>query len=263
MKMTIGANIKRLRATKEITQEQLSELLQVRRDKLNALVAEGKDPFAVIRYDQDAHSAESFAAHDIDDVAHGGIRSGQREGIPHVHDFPDLTECFAKLATGVESAKIFRSETVRLEQAQGQGIAQGQLHGGGRRGRAADGAGLLHIRQSQYIIGMFSQRAGGQLCNGDEGQTMACRKSDDIRQFLGLSGIGESKDCITLAQHAQISVTGFRRMDEKGGAACGRQSGRYLAGHMAAFAHASDGDTPGDMQQTVHSLIKSCVQTVR
>ena len=48
--------------TQEITAEQLSELLQIRRDKLAALVAEGKDPFAVIRYDQDTHSADIQAS---------------------------------------------------------------------------------------------------------------------------------------------------------------------------------------------------------
>ena len=50
--------------SQEITAEQLSELLQVRRDKLAALVAEGKDPFAVIRYDQDTHSADILADFD-------------------------------------------------------------------------------------------------------------------------------------------------------------------------------------------------------
>ena len=67
--------------TQEITQEQLSELLQVRRDKLNALVAEGKDPFAVIRYDQDAHSADiqaDFNAYENKEVSIAGRMMSKR-----------------------------------------------------------------------------------------------------------------------------------------------------------------------------------------
>ena len=59
----------------EITQEQLSELLQIRRDKLAALVAEGRDPFAVIRYDQDTHSTDiqaDFDAYENKEVSIAG-----------------------------------------------------------------------------------------------------------------------------------------------------------------------------------------------
>ena len=42
----------------EMTEEQLSELLQIRRDKLSALQNAGKDPFAVITFDQTHHSVD-------------------------------------------------------------------------------------------------------------------------------------------------------------------------------------------------------------
>lgn len=67
--------------TQEVTAEQLSELLQVRRDKLAALVAEGKDPFAVIRYDQDAHSADiqaDFDAYENKEVSIAGRMMSKR-----------------------------------------------------------------------------------------------------------------------------------------------------------------------------------------
>lgn len=41
-----------------LSQEQLSELLQIRRDKLAALQAEGKDPFAITKYDVTHHSTD-------------------------------------------------------------------------------------------------------------------------------------------------------------------------------------------------------------
>ena len=47
--------------TEEMTEEKLSELLQIRRDKLTALKDAGKDPFEIVKYDVTANSAEIFA----------------------------------------------------------------------------------------------------------------------------------------------------------------------------------------------------------
>jgi lysyl-tRNA synthetase class 2 len=46
----------------ELTQEQLSELLQIRRDKLSALQAEGKDPFAHTTYAVSHYSTDILSA---------------------------------------------------------------------------------------------------------------------------------------------------------------------------------------------------------
>ena len=46
---------------REITQEELSELLQVRRDKLKALQDAGRDPFEKVRFDQQYYSADILA----------------------------------------------------------------------------------------------------------------------------------------------------------------------------------------------------------
>ncbi len=43
---------------KEMTQEELSELLKIRRDKLAALQAQGRDPFENVTYDQTHHSTD-------------------------------------------------------------------------------------------------------------------------------------------------------------------------------------------------------------
>ena len=46
--------------TEEMTEEKLSEILQIRRDKLSALKAAGKDPFEIVKYDVTANSTEIF-----------------------------------------------------------------------------------------------------------------------------------------------------------------------------------------------------------
>lgn len=48
----------------ELTAQELSELLQIRRDKLTALQSAGHDPFAEITYDQTHHSSEIVAHYD-------------------------------------------------------------------------------------------------------------------------------------------------------------------------------------------------------
>ncbi len=44
--------------TEEMTEEQLSELLQIRRDKLAALQEAGRDPFEITKYDVDTHNVD-------------------------------------------------------------------------------------------------------------------------------------------------------------------------------------------------------------
>ena len=51
-------------AEKEITEQELSELLQIRRDKLSALQKEGKDPYAVTTFDQTHHSLDILNNYD-------------------------------------------------------------------------------------------------------------------------------------------------------------------------------------------------------
>ena len=50
--------------TPELTEQELSELLQIRRDKLSALRDAGKDPFSVITYPQTHHSADIIENYD-------------------------------------------------------------------------------------------------------------------------------------------------------------------------------------------------------
>lgn len=48
------------KVNEEITEEKLSEILQVRRDKLSALKEAGKDPFEIVKYDVTSNSKEIF-----------------------------------------------------------------------------------------------------------------------------------------------------------------------------------------------------------
>ena len=57
-------NDRNIPAQGEMTQEELSELLQIRRDKLKVLQAAGKDPFQQVTYDQDYYSLDILENYD-------------------------------------------------------------------------------------------------------------------------------------------------------------------------------------------------------
>ena len=103
--------------TQEITAEQLSELLQIRRDKLSALVAEGKDPFAVIRYDQTEHSADiqaDFDAYESKEVSIAGRMMSKRimgkASFAHVLDGKGDIQIYVKRDdVGEEAYAAFKS----------------------------------------------------------------------------------------------------------------------------------------------------------
>ena len=42
----------------EMQEQDLNEILRVRREKLDALIASGKNPFEKVRYDRDAYSQD-------------------------------------------------------------------------------------------------------------------------------------------------------------------------------------------------------------
>ncbi len=52
--------VNNVNVTEEMTEEKMSEILKVRRDKLAALKEAGKDPFEIVKYDVTANSAEIF-----------------------------------------------------------------------------------------------------------------------------------------------------------------------------------------------------------
>ena len=64
-----------------MTQEELSELLKVRREKLDKLQSEGKDPFKIVKYPVDTHSTDilnDFEGYEGKTVVVGGRLMAKR-----------------------------------------------------------------------------------------------------------------------------------------------------------------------------------------
>ena len=85
----------------------------------------------------------------------------------------------------------------------------------------------------------------------------------DVREFRRIAGIGKGQNRVAGGKHAQVAVAGFAGMNEIGRRTRGCQSGRHLAGHMTAFAHARDCDTPFYIVQTVHNFTECGSEAVR
>ena len=65
----------------QVSQEELSELLKVRREKLEKLQNEGKDPFKFVKYPVDTHSQEikdNFEEMEGKEVVIGGRMMAKR-----------------------------------------------------------------------------------------------------------------------------------------------------------------------------------------
>ena len=69
------------KAAEELTEEKVNEILQIRRDKLAALRADGKDPFTVVKYDINAHALDiknDFAGYEGKSVSIAGRMMSRR-----------------------------------------------------------------------------------------------------------------------------------------------------------------------------------------
>ncbi len=64
----------------ELTEQQLSELLQVRRDKLSALCEAGRNPFEITKYDVSAYNAEIRAEYEEKEAAYIAANGAPEEG---------------------------------------------------------------------------------------------------------------------------------------------------------------------------------------
>ena len=64
----------------QMPEEELSEILQIRREKLKKLQEEGKDPFQITKFVRTAYSTDvknNYTAMENQDGIHGRTRDGQ------------------------------------------------------------------------------------------------------------------------------------------------------------------------------------------
>ncbi len=101
----------------ELTQAELSELLQIRRDKLKALQDEGHDPFAIVTYDQQCYSTdvtENYEQYEAKEVSLAGRMMSKRimgkASFAHLLDYKGDIQIYVKRDdVGEEAYAAFKS----------------------------------------------------------------------------------------------------------------------------------------------------------
>lgn len=78
-------------AAEELSEEQLSELLRIRRDKLTALQEAGQDPFAITKFDVTAKNADIRAR--FDQLENTGVTIAGRMMSRRIHGQGQLYGC--------------------------------------------------------------------------------------------------------------------------------------------------------------------------
>ena len=103
-------------AEEELSGEKLNEVLRIRREKLDALVAAGKDPFKITKYDRTHHSSdirENFEKLEGKEVSVAGRLMSKRimgkASFCNVQDLKGNIQCYvARDAVGEEEYAAFK-----------------------------------------------------------------------------------------------------------------------------------------------------------
>ena len=168
----------------------------------------------------------------------------------------------AQRAAGVGAGKVLGLKAPGIEQGRGQGIAQGQLHGGAGRGGQVERAGFALDAGVQHPIGVLGQGGLEVARHGGHAHALAFEHGQQVGDFMALAAIGQGQHQIAATHHAQVAMAGLGRMHKKSGCAGRGQRGGNLVPHMAAFAHAHDDDPPAQRQNGLHHRDEVFVQAL-
>ncbi|HMP63542.1 MAG TPA: hypothetical protein PKA17_10810, partial [Phenylobacterium sp.] len=116
----------------------------------------------------DAHDAPALLGHDQQGFGHGGVARDEGQFALAVHQVPHRAQHGAQLSAGMEGLEVAGGEAPPFQQGDGQGVADGDLQGGGGGGRIDRGGGLTGVGQLQHDVSRRPKRAVGHGGEGDE-----------------------------------------------------------------------------------------------
>ena len=166
----------------------------------------------------------------------------------------------------MRAREVVRGKAARRKQRDRKRIAHGQRGGGAGRGSQIVGAGFLCHSNIDVRFGRARQRGFGIAGQGDQRYRQSFQVPEH-GQYLGrLTGIRQGHQHVAARDHAEVTVTGFRRVQEKGGRASAGQRGGDLMANMTGFAHAGHDQAPAARQTDSAGMgeggIELCAQCV-
>ena len=147
------------------------------------------------------------------------------------------------------ASKIFGLETLDAAQYQCQGIAQREHRGRTRAGSQSEPTGFVEFAEFDRDVCCASERIRRRGGNRDQWHAELFECGQQLNDFARLATLRQRQHDVALLHAAQITMKGFRRMQEVSTRACGRKGRGEFLPNEARFAHARDDQIPLQIMQ--------------
>ncbi len=162
-----------------------------------------------------------------------------------MHEIGRIAQIRTELAAGVENLEIRRRKATRFEQRNGEAVAQCKLHGRGGRWRQPMRTGFLGDGKLQHNVGRLAESAITTRSNGDHGYCETAGIAEHIAELDCFPRPRQGDDRIITRNHAEITMTGFTRMNEEGRRSSRGECRSKLLANMATLAEPCHDDASG------------------
>lgn len=172
----------------------------------------------------------------------------------------DVTE----IATVVTEGVVVASEAYFVHDVDDEDIADDGHHRGGGGGRQPEGADFRGTSGEQDHVGGMGKGAVGVAGNDNERKISVeiARKTNQVDDFGGLSGIGDEEHHVVGTEDAEVAVLGFGRVKEDGGSACGTKCGGNVHGNLSGLTHTGSHELTTETMDAVDNSGDSAVVVV-
>lgn len=203
-----------------------------------AEVAVGINAGEVLVRAEDSDGAGFAAGHGEHCVldAVGVVADG--EALAGAHDVADPQgEGVADGPARVQAAVGLAGEAEGGLREHGEGVADGEGDEGAGGGGEIKGAGFAGDAGDDGEIRQAGEAVVGGAGEADDGHPAAADEGYELQSFAAFAAVAEQQGDIAVAENAEITVRGFRRMQEDGGRSGAGEGGGDFGPHMVAFAH--------------------------
>jgi hypothetical protein len=142
----------------------------------------------------------------------------------------------------VEGGVFLAGEAAGLEERDGERVADGQRHRGGRGGDEVERAGFAFDGGVEHDVRMLGEGGSQVPGEGDDAHAGALEDGQQVDELVRFAGIGEREDGVFGLEQAEIAVHGFGGVQDVGGRAGAGESGGDLLADVEGLADAGDDD---------------------
>ena len=120
-----------------------------------------------------------------------------------------------EFAPRMAAAEIFPAESAPVHQEDGECVAKGEGHGGGRGGGEAIGAGFGDRGHVQHDVGQAPEGRVRGAGHADNRDVMAAAVTQEVDHLTAFAGIGYGEHDRSRRDHAEVAMAGFGWVQEE------------------------------------------------